>query len=68
MRRVAAVGPLLLLLSCSGTASAPWDTTAHAAGPPPGAAHTTPPAPAREIRLTDVVEAVHSSFPRQSAG
>ncbi len=61
MRRVAAVGPLLLLLSCSRTASAPWDTAAHAAGPPAGAAHTTPPAPAREIRLTGVVAAVHSS-------
>lgn len=61
MRWVAAVGPLLLLLSCSRTARAPWEASVRAAGPGQDTEHAAAPPAAREIRLTGIVEAVHSS-------
>ena len=54
MRLFAAVVPALLLASCSRTAP----PTAHAASP---AAGSEPAAGKREIRLTGIIEAVHSS-------
>jgi HlyD family secretion protein len=54
VRQLMIVGPLLLLLSCSRAAP----PTAHAAAPPVGAAPTLA---RHEIRLTGIVEAVHSS-------
>lgn len=60
MSRVAAVGSLLLLTSWLWTLPPPWGALARAAVRERDADHVAPQPPAREIRLTGIVEAVHS--------